>query len=267
MKKTVWFAVVVLMGMLVFTACTGKTEHPDGTENTTTPTAATTPSVPAAATDPSAAPTTAPTAAPTAPTQPATEPTTDPYEHILTFRYHGMDPFVGVKPDVSECVVDHLYLFNKKTNQVVVICDSPIVTYNCDVNYIYFVKAAEPTIIYAAPYGEPTKHTQVYRSENGGISSLYFATKQYTNRALQFTVDNKQFVWLDLTTGESMVMMEQYYIMNATVDTTGPVYNKPVEKWQDYERIYFVGKLNEADKLTEYLYYRSTGKIEIWPYL
>ena len=200
-------------------------------------------------------------------TTPTTEPTTNLSENILTFWYHGTKPFLGVEVDTSKCVVDHLYAFDKNTKKTIPICDSPIVTYNHDDNAVYFVKAAEPARIYAAPYNALDQHRVVYETGGDAVTHVFFVPEQFHNQAIQFVVDHKRHIWLDLTTGESMVMMEQYYIERASVDTNTPHYHLPVARWQDYERIYFVGKLSEEDELNTYYYYRSTGKTEVCPYL
>jgi len=281
MKK---YVIAILVLVLLLGGCATKPAEQSAatTEITNMPTTAPTTTAPTTAptavlaTEPATVPTTAPTTEPAVvpTTAPTTEQTTPPTaestvnlsERIITFRYHGKDPGLGWDVDTSQCVVDHLYAFNKNTQKIIVICDSPVVTDNLDENFVYFVKATEPTKIYAVPFTALDQHRVLYETDGGAVTNVFFVTEQFRNQALQFVVDNKQHIWLDFTTGETMVMMEQYYIEHAHVDTTGPIYREPVEKWQDYERIYFVGKLNENDKLNDYLYYRSTGEIEIWPY-
>lgn len=60
-------------------------------------------------------------------------------------------------------------------------------------------------------------------------------------------------------------MMEQYYILYGSW-SPDKTRDEPVENWQDYDRIYFVGKLKIDDPLEQYLYYRNTGKIEVCPW-
>lgn len=272
------YGYILLILALLLCGCASKLTEQPATEPTTAPTTAPTQAsqptaVPTIAptSEPTTAPTTEPTTAPT--TEPTTPPTTEsaanPNENILLFWYHGIQPFpyMDALPDVSNCVMDHLYAFDKKTREIRTVCDSPIATFNSDDVCVYYVKAAEPTKIYATPFRTFDRHWLVYESNGGSVSSVFFVPEQFHNQAIQFVVNNKQHVWLDLITGESKVMMEQYYILQANVDTNSPHYHLPVEKWQDYERIYFVGKLNEEDKLNTYYYYRSTGKTEICPYL
>ena len=278
MKKYVY---ILLILALLLSGCASKpAEQPAATTEpatipttapTTAPTQATQPTTvttTAPTTVPTAEPTTAPTATPT--TEPTTPTTTEPSanlsENIRTFWYHGEHPGLGSDIDTSQCVVDCFYAFDESTQKIITVCNSPIVTYNRDDNFVYFVKVAEPTKIYAAPFDTLDQHRVLYETDGGAVTNVFFVPEQFRNQALQFVVDSKRHIWLDFATGETLVLMEQYYIEHAHVDTTGPIYREPVKKWQDYERIYFVGKLNENDKLNDYLYYRSTGEIEIWPY-
>ena len=234
--------------MLSFVACGNKETDPTESSGNQKTTAAT-------------ISTAEPTASATVPTATVAEPNED---RFLFFKHYGVQPFVGYQLDLTKCVADYLYVYDKQTEAVIPVYEGPIVDYVENDNDLYFVKLYEPTKIYAAPILNAAKHTVIYESAHGAIDSFFIAADvdKFKNTTLQFTEGSKRLVWLDLTTGKAEVMMEQYYIQYGSWSPDKQL-DESVEKWQDYDRIYFVGKLKFDDPLEQYLYYRNTGEIEV----
>ena len=171
------------------------------------------------------------------------------------FIYYGPQ-FVVLIPDwrPDEALVNHLYWVVGSTKEYTLICDEPVIAYTGTDTHVYFVKESEPTRIYRTPIGDFTNHQLAYESTYGKIS--YMIVISNSTEFLQFVADEKKFVMLDMSTGESMVLMEQYYISNAYMEGTG--YGETWKNW-----IWFQGKPTEnepPDK--QYFYYRDTGEIE-----
>lgn len=202
------------------------------------------------------------TTQPTETAQPTETQPPRPYVEGISFIYNGSNPSISLDPDLSDCVIGALYYLDYETAEVYLICGDTVITRSATDTHVYYVKAEEPTKIYATPKTDFSQHTVIYESAFGDIGKyLYPGTMQFSE-ALQFVEGGQRFVWLDLTTGEAEVLMEQYYIMHASIDEHGSVAH-----WREYNIVYFVGKQNEDDELTEYLYYRDTGEIEVCPYL
>lgn len=170
-------------------------------------------------------------------------------------------PNVVLSPDwipPSDCLVNHLYWVVKSTKECILICDEPIYSraYARTDTHICFVKESEPTKIYAAPIGDFANHQLLYESPYGTVTymtNLYYYTTGIENY-LQFVADEKKFVLLDMTTGESTVFMEQYYI--------GHAYISPGEDGSLFANwIWFEGKHKETDSpYAQFFYNRETGE-------
>ena len=183
----------------------------------------------------------------------------------FAFIFDGSNPTHYNDVDLSKCAVGSLYYIDVTTRKVYFVTDKSLVTYNSSGTHVFYVPMDEPSRIYAAPLTDLAQHTPVYESANGKITdSLFTGSFQHFNTALQFVEDDRRYIWLDLTTGKAEVVLEQYYILKASVDSSSGVAID--ENGQPYLEstnvIYFMGKLNEADDLSQYLYYRDTGKIE-----
>ena len=246
MKKLM---VLPLILLLLLTACQpGMVDNADPTESTTPSDSSTPP------TDNEVPPTS------TAPTTPTSEPQTAPAFDINDGRAFITydEPTVVLMPDwvpPSDCLVDHLYWVVASTKECILICDEPIYSrsYVTTDTHIYFVKESEPTKVYVTPIGDFTNHQLFYESTYGKVN--YVAHVDYRDTGidnyLQFVADEKRFLLLDMTTGESTLMMEMYDIEFAlTSDIDGA-------------DISFEGKPTEEDRYGFYYYNRLTGDIEI----
>ncbi len=154
-----------------------------------------------------------------------------------------------------------LYFKDDAAGELQLVFDGPVVDYGNTYESVVFVKEAEPTKIYAAPITDLTQHKVVYESTAGQINEIYTDTHAYWKDVLQFIEDNKRFVWLDLTKGETEIIMEQYYIEYADPAAIRDGFTIPIDSWRVYNRFYFRGRLNENEPIKEYLYYVDTGEI------
>lgn len=186
-----------------------------------------------------------------------------PGSYGIPFVYDGSNPVIGITPDLSECVLGYFYYVDMITTEVFFVCDASVSVFNGSDTHIFYVKEEEPNKIYATPLADLAQHTLVYESSVGKINKLAPGARQYYNTALEILVENRRFVWLDLTTGNSEVYMEQYYIETACVETGYGRSEKIDGEWCliDSNQIWFVGKLTEDDEIGQYWYFRDTGEI------
>ena len=197
-------------------------------------------------------------------------PTTQPTVPITTlpadisdgyvFIFQGHQPTIRFESDLSKLVEGHLYYIDLSTQEITPICDETVMTHaedDFDADFVYYVKASEPTKIYRTKQNDPKVHTVIYESTFGPVNDItisdYAITKQ---EVLGFVADNKYFVVHDLVTGETSLVMEQYYIEYALFA------HGSFDTWNEHDLVLFRGKLNEDDKVRTYEYSRSTGAIQ-----
>ena len=236
---------IPLILLFLLTACQpGMVDNADLTESTT-PSGSSTPP-----TD-SEVPTTQPTVPTTIPAD-----ISDGY----AFIFRGHQPTIQFEVDLSKLVEGYLYYIDFNTREITLICDETVVVSVADdfnVDFEYYVKASEPTKIYRTNLKDPTVHTVVYESTFGPVNDITISDDAITKqKVLGFVADNKYFVMLDLETGETSLMMEQYYIEYALIA------HGSYETWAELDLVLFRGKLNEDDKVRTYEYSRSTGAIQ-----
>lgn len=170
------------------------------------------------------------------------------------------EPVVELMPDwvpPAECLVDHLYWVVESTKECILICDEPIYSrsYTTTDTHIFFVKESEPTKIYRTPIGDFENHQLFYESAYGKVTYMTFISKL---DCLQFVADEKKFVQLDMSSGESTVLMEQYYIEFAYLEAVPLQDDIELREW-----IWFSGKPTEDAPQGDYFYYWQTGEIEL----
>lgn len=170
------------------------------------------------------------------------------------------EPVVELMPDwvpPSDCLVDHLYWVVKSTKECILICDDPIYSrsYTTTDTHVYFVKESEPTKIYRTTIGDFANHQLFYESTYGKVTYMTFISKL---DCLQFVADEKKFVQLDMSSGESTVLMEQYYIEFAYLEAVPLQDDIELREW-----IWFSGKPTEDAPQGDYFYYWQTGEVEV----
>lgn len=189
---------------------------------------------------------------------PATSaPEVDIHEGLAFVTYE--EPNVELSPDwvpPSECLVDHLYWVVKATKECILICDEPIYSrsYTTTDTHVYFVKESEPTKIYRTPIGDFVNHQLFYESAYGKVTYMTFISQIGW---LEFVADEKKFVSLDMTTKECTVLMEQYYIEHAYLETIPHQEELELREW-----IWFHGKPTDDAPQGDYFYYWETGEVE-----
>ena len=244
MKKLMMIPLVLL---LLLTACqTGVVDNADPTESTT-PSSSITPPTDSVV----------PTTQPTVPT--TTLPTDISDGHA--FIFHGHQPTIQFEVDLSKLVEGHLYYIDLNTQEITPICDETVTVLtedDFDTDFVYYVKTSEPTKVYRTNQRNSEAHTMVYESTFGPVTYItindYTITKQ---KILQFVADNKYFVVLDLETGETSLVMEQYYLESAFFE-----YGIH-ENWDEHNYVFFGGKLSEEEKIKQYLYSIDTDTTEL----
>lgn len=254
MKKNIALALVLL---LLLTACHAAQDNDNDQAGSTSFSSSVIPSsnIPSSSVTPSSS--VAPPTSIPATSVPATEELQSPYDVGYAHIHKGSNPYLNIDPDFSDCTVEYLYWIELATEKVFPVCEEPVIDVVQSKTYIYYVKAAEPTKIYATPYTDFTQHEMIYECSHGAVSAMTIDTFTIrTQTILQFVADNKKFVVLDLETGEDTVLMEQYYIQEGLLDS-GPT----TDTWQEQNQIFFVGQPTENDKLWDYRYYRDTGKV------
>ena len=179
----------------------------------------------------------------------------------FAFIFRGHQPTIQFEVDLSKLIEGHLYYIDLNTQEITSICDEAVVAHaedDFDTDFVYYVKASEPTKVYRTNQRNPEAHTMVYESTFGPVTYItindYTITKQ---KILQFVADNKYFVVLDFETGETSLVMEQYYLKSAFFS-----YGE-YETWDEHNYVFFSGKLSEGEKIKQYLYSIDTDTTEI----
>lgn len=169
--------------------------------------------------------------------------------------------WVLLEADTSGLEIGCLYYLDFETNKFHFVTSDPAIDFASNETHVFFVLQSEPTKIYSAPLEDLSQHTVLYESDFGAINFFFPSVESFRN-VFQIVEGNKRMVILDIQTMETTVVMEQYYIEKASIEL-----HPRAESWRDYDNIYFVGKLNADDNLTEYLYNARTREIILWPYL
>ena len=235
MKKSI---LLILVLLLLLTACQTVPDNDQSMESTPS----------------STVPTTAPTTQPTSPTSESQTAPPNPYKAGRAVIYKGSQSSMGSAADCSGCTVGHLYWVDSVTEKITPILEEPVLNETQDGNYVYYVKTAEPTKVYVTNIGAFTEHLLFYESAYGNVD--YMTVVSGLDDYLQMVADHKKFVILDMITGESTVLMEQYHIDYGYMPGTGDGIT-----WANY--IWFQGKPTENDPpYLQYYYYRDTGITE-----
>ena len=179
----------------------------------------------------------------------------------FAFIFRGHQPTIRFDVDISKLIEGHLYYIDLDTQEITLVCDETVVVSQTDefnADFEYYVKASEPTKIYRTNPKDPKAHTMIYESTFGPINNIQSSKGAITKQeVLQFVADNKYFVVLELETGETTIVMEQYYLESAFFE-----YGIH-ETWEEHNYVFFSGKLGEGEKVKQYLYSRDTGTTEL----
>lgn len=260
---------IVLVLLLLLASCyvalmddQAQTSTPSFSEGTTRPIISTGPSI--SSTGPSTA-ATEPSISSTEPSVPETNSPTPGVEieemEGYAFIFRGRQPAIEFETDLSKLVEGWLYYINLQTQVITPICEETIVALtedDYDTDFVYYVKASEPTVIYRTNQKEPKEHAVIYESTFGPVNGVQSDDYSITNQnVLQLVADNKYFVVLDLETGEAFLVMEQHFLESAFFNYGSH------ETWDEHNYVFFVGKLKEDEKTKNYLYEIDTGRVAV----
>lgn len=184
----------------------------------------------------------------------------------MSFIYKGKVPFLWAERNPEDvCAAGHLYYMNRDTEDAFLICGEPVELAMDLGNAVCFVKSAELNRVYITYLSDFSSHSLLYETDAKGINQLAEVSHQYTNKVVVLLEDHCRVVWVDMETGASKVLMEQYYIMSAGI------WGK--EEVVDGQTIFaelevmFTGKLSTDDQLNGYIYNCTTGEITYQPEL
>ena len=181
------------------------------------------------------------------------------YDDVRSFIFKGYQPLFDVELNLSKVSSNLYYFYYPNTGVVKKVFDFPVRNaYRCEIgtdHCVYYVKIHEPNVIYLYNVTQDT-HSLCYKSDSGPIT--YMSTGLNTDE-LNFIVNNKQFVRMDINTGEEEVLLEAFYIEHGYFDEDTNTFGEAY--------IYWVGILDQDDTLDEYVYLIDTKEVREWPFL
>ncbi len=257
MKMKILALFCILTLLLTFTACKppvsvdsiGSTTETNTTTVTTEPTKTT-----VTVTEPINT-----TSATTEPSDTATEPEVpDGLEEMAEdpwypFIYNGRHPYPFKQPelDLSKFTLGYLYTHNKETDEIYLISDTETDQMDTTRKYVYYRSGDNFKIIRSDYTGET--QTVIYASENEITWFDYSAGK------LLIVEDKKKIILIDLATGASEEIMEQYCINTAYYHPDASSFTS-----EDKGRtIQWYGYAEETDELSCYICYIDKNEMYI----
>lgn len=211
-------------------------------------------------------------------------PTSAPEEEALD---HGM-LFLGREhyspmPGEESCEDGNLYYWDPVTSQIHLITDRGVYfdpeipvevlgyTFEFDEwigTYLFYVPADAPTELYAVPTEDLSRHILLYTSQSGPITDLHICQFRDGSLAVEWVEDHRRLLRYSFSTGETEVLMEQYYIIYANSEYRTWVTSLSGRECYLYNdsQIYFYGKYAKDSELSGYLYYRDVAACTKVPY-
>ncbi len=241
---------IVLALLLLLTACQTVPDDDQSLASTPSSSSSVTPppsssvvptTQPTATTQPSAPPATPPTAPPATylPAPPVSLPELPPVPDT-----HYRSGFIT--RDWDDSWNPYFCWRLSDTRETTIICNEWVPAFDGYGNHIYFVKESEPTKIYVTAKGDFQNHQLYYESPYGNITYINFESG--VEGYLQFIADEQRFYILNLSTGESTFLMEQYYM-----ECAGIAY------WNGH-MLWFEGRPTADSRMGQYDYDPVTGK-------
>lgn len=284
MKKDRYLPILLLAVFLMLCACAQNvTDQPETTPSSSsvqldskpaTKPISTPTIIPTVVTQPTTKPTatpTKPTTAPThpitkptaAPTQPTTRPTVPPSTQPTVPVTYPPAPPVSLPelPSVPETAYPAGFITRDWTNnyrnayfcwrvydtrESIIICNEWVPAFTGYEEHIYFVKESEPNRIYVIAKGDFQNHQLYYESPYGNITYIRFESQ--INGYLYFIADKQRFYSLNLSTGETTLLMKQDDMDYAGIN------------WWDGNMLWFEGRPLGGGRYGQYDYDPVTGK-------
>lgn len=132
------------------------------------------------------------------------------------------------------------------TKETIIICNEWVPAFDGYEEHIYFVKESEPTKIYVTAMGDFQNHQLYYESPYGNITYINFESG--VEGYLQFIADEQRFYTLNLSTGETTFLMEQYYMEYAGI------------AYWNGNMLWFEGRPTADSRMGQYDYDPVTGE-------
>ena len=174
-------------------------------------------------------------------------------EQCFTFIYNGRQPYPHNQPelDLSKFTLGYLYNHHKDTDTVYVIADTATAQMDITHEHIYYRPADNSKVVCSDYTGE--NQTVIYSSENE-ITWFDFNADQ-----LLIVENQKKMILVDLTTGASECIMEQFSINEAFYFPDASDFTS-----EDKGRtIQWYGKATETDELNCYICYIDKNEMYI----
>ena len=186
-------------------------------------------------------------------------------------------------PGKESCEEGNLYYWDPVTAQIHLITDRGIYfdpeipveelaySYKFDDmigGYLLYVPADAPTELYAVPADDLSRHILLYTSQTGPITDLHICQFRDGSLAVEWVEDHKRLLRYSFSTGETQVLMEQYYIIYANSEYRTRVVALSGRDYYLYNdcQVYFYGQYASGSELSGYLYYRDVGACTKVPY-
>lgn len=122
-------------------------------------------------------------------------------DHLYPFIYKGFAPSFWQEIDTVNCTINHLYVHNANTNQVLPIGEANVVEFTTTKDHLFYV--TENQQIIRTDYNAST-HITLYSAASGEITSL-----DYYNGILYFIEDGNKVILLDAVTGQSTIALNR----------------------------------------------------------
>jgi len=211
-------------------------------------------------------------------------PTMAPDEEVLDrgILFLGSSHYAPM-PGKESCEEGNLYYWDPVTAQIHLITDRGIYfdpeipveelaySYKFDDmigGYLLYVPADAPTELYAVPADDLSRHILLYTSQTGPITDLHICQFRDGSLAVEWVEDHKRLLRYSFSTGETQVLMEQYYIIYANSEYRTRVAALSGRDYYLYNdcQVYFYGQYASGSELSGYLYYRDVGACTKVPY-
>lgn len=169
---------------------------------------------------------------------------TNPYKYgtapdgLYVFLYHGYNPYFADEIDTSDCELEHLYVHNQVTNEVLSISTQTVTAYTTTKDSLYYI--TEDQTIYKTDYSG-SEHAVVYRCIEGYVRDI----STYWDMLVLVVGDNK-VLFLDTATGyikdsfiltdlDWVFMLSKFEVMVATMSGEYYVYQLSTKSLSEIE--------------------------------
>ena len=115
-----------------------------------------------------------------------------PPDGMYVFIYHGSNPYYSLNIDLSQCILDRLYVYDEAQDIVVQVSDQCVSTYTATKNALFYITQTQE--LYKTDY-DGSSHELLYMNNQSVLEALY----SYLS-ILYFIENDSQIMFLDVTT-------------------------------------------------------------------